>query len=64
MIETGGRPLVVNDEQIVRAREAVVALEGVNVSATGAAGLAGWAMATEGCTQVGRSVVLLTGVQR
>ena len=66
MLASGGWPLVVDDELLLRARDLARERTGANASATGAAGLAGL-LALAGSGQLGpdeRVGLVLTGVQR
>jgi threonine synthase len=66
MLETGGWPVIVNEEQLSRARDTARRHTGINVSATGASGLAGlMSLAETGAiAATDRAAVLFTGVQR
>ncbi|MDP3984022.1 MAG: PLP-dependent lyase/thiolase [Acidimicrobiia bacterium] len=66
MIRSGGMPLVVNEEMILRANEIGRSSTGINVDHTGTAGLAGLLgrEATSSFDPAHHVVVLFTGVQR
>ena len=66
MLESGGRPLVVSDEELRRAGGLAQEHTGIEVDASGAAGLAGWArLCQEGVIGADeRSLVLFTGARR
>jgi threonine synthase len=66
MFESGGWPVVVDDDTLLRARELGREHTGIDVDATGAAGLAGLlALASAGVLDAGEHVgVVFTGVQR
>ena len=66
LLESGGWPLVVDDELLIRARDLARDRTGANVSATGAAGLAGLlALAEAGQLEPRERVgLVLTGVER
>lgn len=66
MLLTGGWPVVVSEEELVRARDRARELTGISVSATGSSGLAG-AMSARAAGHVTvdePTAVLFTGVQR
>ena len=66
MFETGGRPLVVSEEQLVHAQARAQAVTDLPISATGAAGLAGlYQLKAEGALSAETSAaVLFTGTDR
>lgn len=66
MLESGGRPLVVSDEELRRAGGLAQEHTGIEVDASGAAGLAGWArLCQEGVIGADeRSLVLFTGARQ
>ena len=66
MVETGGHPIVVTEEELARARDRARNWTSIQVDATGAAGLAGWARlcADAVIERDQRSVVLFTGGRR
>jgi threonine synthase len=61
MRRSGGRPVVVGEEVLARARELAVRHTGIDASATGTAGLAGALAAT---TPGESAVVIFTGIER
>jgi threonine synthase len=66
MLATGGRPLVAGEETLVRANELAVETTGIDVDATGSAGLAGL-LALREAGAIGdeeRVALLFTGVRR
>ncbi len=66
MLETGGRPVVVAEEQLVRANALATGTTGIDVDETGSSGLAGLlALREQG--EIGdreRVAVLFTGIRR
>jgi threonine synthase len=66
MLETGGWPLVVDEETLVRARDHGAPSTGIAVDATGSAGLAGvYALASADALRRDETIaVLFTGAQR
>jgi len=66
MLETGGEPIVVDEETLVAANALGVDATGIDVDATGSAGLAGLvALAGQGAIGPRETVaVLFTGIRR
>ena len=66
MLDTGGAPLVVDEDTLRRANELAVEATGVDVDATGSAGLAGLLslLADGGVRPDERVAVLFTGLNR
>ena len=66
MLLTGGRPVVVPDETLIEANQLAASATGIDVDATGSAGLAGlMKMRRSGLIGAGdNAVVLFTGVRR
>ncbi len=64
MADTGGGPVVVSEQHVMRAYEMTHALTSVNVSATGVAGLAGVLAMRGDIANDERVVVVMSGVER
>jgi threonine synthase len=64
MSDTGGAPVVVSEQHVMRAYEMTHALTSVNVSATGVAGLAGVLAMRGDIANDERVVVVMSGVER
>ena len=64
MIATGGRALVVDEERLLEANRRGRDATGLDVCATGTAGLAGLLKVSETSGATGEQILLFTGAER